>query len=323
MDTTERAKWLADRRTGIGGTDIAAILSLSPYAGPIDVWMDKKSLSTPKTETPEMRMGKKMESVIRELYEEETGFTVIQPGLCVHDSNPIIIGTPDGLVSPTSALERRILEIKTSRSSQGWGEAGTDQIPQHYLLQCIHYMAVCDCDYADVAVLIGGSDFRIYNLQRDVELERYLIETATAWWQKHIVGGVAPEIDGSEGAKRYLNYAYPRNVTPLKEATAEINELLALLLNLRTELDLKELEKSKIENQIKAFVGDGDGVEGINSKATWKLTKNSVKTDWEGIGVEYMESLPSTEAEGLRKKHTTTKPGARRFLLTTMVPALS
>ena len=314
MSEAERAEWLTARRAGIGGTDIAAILNMSPYAGPLDVWMDKKGVSTPKIETPEMRWGKKLETAIRERYEEETGWAVTQPGLQTHTLHPIMIGTPDGIVD--DGLGGRVLEIKTSRWSQGWGDPGTDLIPPHYLMQCSHYMAVCDLDRCDVAALIGGSDFRVYHLRRDFEIESYLTETATAWWQRHIIEDRPPGIDGSDGAKKYLEYKYPRNTAPLKTATDDLNILLAELEAARCGSVAAELVKNAIENRIKDFIGDADVVEGIIAGATWKLTKDGVKTDWESVGKSLLGLISITEAERLVKKHTVPKPGLRRFLFT-------
>jgi putative phage-type endonuclease len=39
--TIERAEWLEVRKTGIGGSDAAAAVGLSPYKSPLELWLEK------------------------------------------------------------------------------------------------------------------------------------------------------------------------------------------------------------------------------------------------------------------------------------------
>ncbi|MDP3766551.1 MAG: YqaJ viral recombinase family protein, partial [Dehalococcoidia bacterium] len=76
------AAWLAARRAGIGGTDAAAILGLSPFRTPLDVYLDKTGAAQDeRTETQPMRWGKALEPVIAEAVEERIGRHVRMPTL--------------------------------------------------------------------------------------------------------------------------------------------------------------------------------------------------------------------------------------------------
>ena len=65
---------------------------------------------------------------------------------------------------------KKLLECKTANLySQGdWGEPGTDAIPLPYLCQCLWYLGITNLPEIDVAVLLGGSDLRIYTITRDL-----------------------------------------------------------------------------------------------------------------------------------------------------------
>lgn len=316
MNAIDRAAWLERRRTGIGGSDIGAILGFSPWATPYSVWLDKKGLSEPKPETPEMKMGHRLEPVIADMYSEVTGNTLITAGLTVHPNFSFILGTPDRLVANGGNTG---LEIKTAnpfRAAKEWGEPGTDEIPQNYLLQCVWYQAITNRDVWDVAVLIGGSDFRIYKIHRDRDLENALIERADDWWTQYIIGNEEPPIDGSNAARDYITRRFPRNVEPLKIATADVNDILATLAATRKEVAAAEEKKAILENQVELFIGDAAGVESDAFRATWKNSKDSEKTDWEAMARALLDRFDTPVSAEILSSFTTLKPGSRRFLFT-------
>ena len=51
--TTNRAEWLKARRSGIGGSDVAAILGLNRYKSALDIYNDKISTEEPKDQQSE------------------------------------------------------------------------------------------------------------------------------------------------------------------------------------------------------------------------------------------------------------------------------
>ncbi len=75
----------------------------------------------------------------------------------------------------------------TLRSSawlqQEWGEEGSDDVPLYYLTQCAHYMEVMNYDRWYLAVLIGGQEFRWFQMERDVMVAANLIDKCKEFWQ--------------------------------------------------------------------------------------------------------------------------------------------
>ena len=170
-----------ERRTGIGGSDAPAALGLSPWRSPFDLWEEKVGLAEPQAQNEPMLWGKLLEDVIRGEYARRTGFEVTyRKELIRHPTRPWQFVHLDGEVAHDY---RRILEVKSARTQQGWGEPETDEIPQPYLVQCHHAMLVTDSEVCDVAVLIGGNDFRIYQVRRDADIEQQLTEGEAAFWE--------------------------------------------------------------------------------------------------------------------------------------------
>lgn len=187
-----REDWLQQRRTGVGGSDVAAILGLSKYKTPLQVYQEKRGEIEPQADNDAMRWGRYLEPVVRQAYADETGNEVrVIDQLVRHPIYEHMIANLDGFVIPETG-PRRVFEAKTARTADGWGEPGSDQIPQPYLLQVQHYMAVTGFVVADVAVLIGGSDFRLYEVPEDRELQDMLCDACTEFWGR-VKAGEPPE----------------------------------------------------------------------------------------------------------------------------------
>lgn len=307
--------WLTERQTGLGGTDGAAILGLSKYSGPYDVWCQKKGFVPPKAETAAMRWGTILESVVAEAYAERTGKKVWNPAtLMRHPQHDFIIGTPDRLILD----EKRGLECKTSgqHMADHWGPEGTDEVPAHYLVQCAHYMALTNLPVWDLAVLIGGNDFRIYTIHRDEDFEKQYIAALVEWWQRHIIDGHQPEITGEISVADTLAARFPREQTGISlDADASINADLHKLAE--TKEQIKELEETErlLSNKIKASMGEADSMIGDGIKATWKAPKQTIKVDWFTVADQLMRLLPNETTHGIIKACTTVVQPTRRFLV--------
>lgn len=200
-------EWRKNRGTYIGGSDVAAILGLSPYpqATPGNVWAEKvRALERfaagdenlePDMQTRFTHWGKRLESVVLDEYELRIGVKVPRNPFTLyrHPQHPFIGGTLDGDVFALPSGDKRIAEVKTTDTwvqyrSQMWGPDGSDEVPDWYYAQAMQYMivrrahgeAVTMCDFA---VLIGGNDFRILHVRYDEEIAETMIAKQVEFWQ--------------------------------------------------------------------------------------------------------------------------------------------
>lgn len=88
-----------------------------------------------------------------------------------------------------------IVEAKTARDDEDWGEEGTDQIPVWYRAQCLWYLDVLGVQRCHVAVLIGLSDYREYVVDYDLA-DALLQRQAGAEFMRTLAAGERPDIDG-------------------------------------------------------------------------------------------------------------------------------
>ena len=122
-----------------------------------------------------------------------------------------MLATPDRLVLDADGQVERILEIKASFGAwDEWGDEGTDEIPDAYVIQVQHQMEVLNIDICDVAVLLSGYNFRVYTVFRNDALAQKLIEQCGSFWNDNVLPISPPPVDGSPRNRRTATRAPKR-----------------------------------------------------------------------------------------------------------------
>ena len=282
------------RRRYIGGSDAATVLGISPFLTPLDLYQRIIGIGEQETEpTPAMVWGTRLEPAVLAAYEHQEGERITERQVeASSDRYGFIVGHIDGVTS-----NGVLVEAKTARSAEGWGEPGTDEIPMHYLAQCAHYLALTNAPRCDVPVLIAGSDFRVYRVARDATVCANLIAREVEFWRKHVEAGVPPPPVNSQEANRRW-----REVTgKVIAVTGELLGLLNDLASARAEQKKLDAVTEKIELAIKVSLGDASAIvdESGNPLATWK-TQTSSRLDQKLLAATYPEV-----ASACRKESTT------------------
>ena len=317
----ERKAWLEARRSGIGGSDAAAILGLDPFRSPMSVWVSKVRPDLLEPEDHQwLSIGTKMEPVIDALYQEEKRIVTVKPEeIMRHPKYPEIAGNPDRLSVD------RVVELKNETVHvDRYGDFGTDQVPDHVLIQVAIYMAITQKEVADIAVLHAGSRFGIYTVRRDAELERDIIERLRQWWSDYVVTKREPPIDASRDWAAYIEKKFPQNRGEIVKVPrdSEIDQDMRSISVMRTAMAESQRHLDLIENRVKKFIGDADGIEGDFGRITWRRSKDTVEdvTDWEQFANCLYEefSIPLARfvaiRDGFTKHGVVTRQGSRRFV---------
>jgi putative phage-type endonuclease len=255
--------WHELRRQGIGGSDAAVALGLSKYKTPLALWEEKQGLVSPADDNEPMFWGRTLEPVIRQVYSDRTGRTVrMADGIIKSASYPFMLANLDGFTD-----DNRVVEIKTARSSADWGDEGTDQIPIPYFCQVQHYMSVTGFGVADVAVLIGGSDFRLYEIPADAEFQEMMIEREADFWH-HVTSNTPPPP---------LTYAdmlstYKQSSAAIVVASQDAAFAIRSLKDIKEQLNALEEAEKHLKAIIMGAIGNADTLADIDGKilATWK-----------------------------------------------------
>jgi len=264
---------IATRHLTLGASEIGAVAGLNPWQSAHDVWLEKMQL-VEHVDNARTRIGDRFEAVVRDMYCEDQGCEVAHFGTIVHSRFRWLSATPDSCVFGA----RRLLEVKIVgwRVAPHWGTA-EDAIPDYYRSQVEQQMEVCDADSCDVAAVIGGTDYRIYRIQRDRSLAARLIEIGQEFWERHVLTREPPPVDGTEGARRMLGVLYPKNRRPLAKASALAEDLVRRL----ADLEVLETQRLEVENKLKAEIADQEGLVGDGWSVTYRAdVRNRRRLHW-------------------------------------------
>ena len=275
-----REQWLAERRKGIGGSDAAAACGLDPFKTRLRLYLEKRGEVAEEDISQKMsvRFGNRLEQAVADEYEQQTGQKVARVNRILQSkTHPFMLANLDRRIIGS----RRILEIKTTgywaaKSDEDWGPAGTDLVPIRYMMQVQHYMHVAEASGADLAVLIGGQEFRCYTIQRDKALIDLLIEHETDFWRRVQQGDPPPAVSLDDSLSRF-----PVAQDRVVYATDEIAEMVGVLSDHKRYEKERKAEIEAIKARVTEFMGDGNVLMlGQTPIATWKnRAKTSLDTD--------------------------------------------
>lgn len=276
-----RPEWLRERQKSLGTSDIGALLGISTFRKPLQVYAEKRrDPITGKPLVPEgepseaMLWGVRLEDVVRRHYADETGRKIWHREHCLfrHPELPFHCSL-DGIAIDRKTKASRILEIKTAWAAKDWGEEGSDDIPLSYVAGVQWSMGILGPDWtlADVAVLFGGNKYRCYTVERDDGIIKQMQEEALTFWMR-TENGQPPEVtDGSEQTRKALEALYrPREEGKILEADLMTVTAMDSLGEIKEKLKELEAEKKRCENIICAAIGPELGVADGQTIYTWK-----------------------------------------------------
>lgn len=250
-----------DRRQFIGGSDVAAVLGISPWTTPLQCWERKTALQRPAdTDSKVKRRGRRWEAVVAEMLTErlqEQGHTVEIVGSgrrYIDPALPFLAAEIDYEVRLDGAQEITNVELKTVHPFKAgeWGEDGTDSAPIYYTAQTMHGLGVTSRQHGITAALFGADDLQVYPLERDIETLGAMRARCIQFWQL-VELGIRPDPTTLADLDRL--YRGDVGAPPLEASDALAAQVLRLRA-LRAQGKAIEAERDQVEFAIKAALGD-------------------------------------------------------------------
>lgn len=199
--SNERAKdWHERRREFVGASEVAAILGLSPYSKPFDVWAVKKGIVEPFKGNEATRLGQTLESSILDHAEGVLGNLDRDVEVVNETRCGVVRATLDGI-----SHDRHVVECKTAGLLSGhaadWGDEGvvtsSNQVPTHYWVQVQIQLAVADAQRGSIFALLPRRGICRFEIDRDDAVVSEMLQRVNDWWVKHVVGNQEPDIFGA------------------------------------------------------------------------------------------------------------------------------
>jgi len=300
-----REQWLKLRQTGLGGTDVAAVLGLSPYKTALDVYLEKTGAKQPPRDNVKMKAGRMLEDVVALWWALENGYKVRRDfKVRFHHKHRCLLANIDRLiVANGSNRGSGVLEVKTTSGFvfKRWEEKG---LPPDTYCQIMHYLNVTGHRWGRVAILVDGYDLRDIPVVYDKEYIDLMTRQLLSFWKEHVEKRVPPEPVNEKDIKSLWPKAEDEKVVQADETTLKtVNRLV----DVTTQLTDLSAQKKELELQIKLLLKDATILAAGDTRlVTWKQARDSLKFD----AAKFREEQPA-----LYEKYSQTSPGSRRFLL--------
>lgn len=258
-------EWLAYRRQGIGGSDVAAILGISPFRTARDLYDDKLNIASAVDDTGNwvaLEMGHLLEPLVAQIFTKKTGLEVFQiKKMFRHPQYPFMLADVDYFVRlPNGKIA--ILEIKTTNynAKDHWWKDGKECVPVYYETQGRHYMAVMDMDEIFYCCLYGNNEDEVIirHLCRDREYEQEMIYLEREFWHDYILTRIPPPYteDGSlilESLRRRLGAA--DKTVPAIQLDNDLSATMLRYLRLQEQKQQEETRVKTLDAEMQRLKG--------------------------------------------------------------------
>ena len=287
----DRSEWLSVRTRGIGGSDIAAIAGVSPWATPLSVYLDKIGEAPKQDETEAMRWGTILEDVVaREYARRHPEYTIRRVNAVLqHPEVPYFIGNIDREIR-RAGHPPMLLEIKTTSA---WN-AGSwrDDVPDHVMCQVQWYLGILGWQTAVVAVLIGGQDYREIEIARDDEIIEQLQTIGRRFWEEHVIPRRAPAPEA--GDVDTVAAMYPESNGQEIDLTPLAQDVLREYDEARAIEEAARQRRQAAEAKLKQLLGDHERALVGNRRVSWptvvtrRLDTAALRADHPDIYEQYV-----------------------------------
>ena len=295
-----------DRTKFIGGSDIAAILGISPWRTAVQLWKDKitpRVADDGRPKRKQLSRGHRWESVVAEMLVEElrskgrTVEVVSSNKRYIDETFPYFACEIDFELKLDGADEITNCELKTVHpfKMHEWGDSGSDELPVWYTAQAMWGLGITGRRECIVAPLFGADEIRTYPVLRDDETITAMREKASEFWNAHVL----PKIPPKPRILADLDVLFPTDSEAgALLADADLTERLLRLRAVDRELKARYAEFDALEFEIKRAMGDcTEIVIGDKTAVTWKARAHSY-LDQAGLKEAYPQIVKDFTRKG-------------------------
>lgn len=277
-----------DRTGYLGGSDMAAILGIDPFKTRLHVYLSAIGEPAHQDETDAMAFGTMMEEPIARLLAHKTGREVLEAEhQVVHPEHDFLCARVDRQFDDEHGIEIKNVGRGMSRH---WGPSGDPLgVAEHYLPQVHFYMVLGGYQRFTVVAYFGGSDLRIYNVERDDELSGLIIESAVEFWRSHVEPRIPPDPDFEHArTPELIRKLYPGTTGEVIQASEDSEQWAAVYADAISRAKVYEAAANSAKQHLLWAMGEAAVLEFDDGS---KLKRNLVKRKgYEVAATEYMQA---------------------------------
>ena len=295
-----RKDWLLERAKSIGASDSSAVLGINPWKSNVELWLEKTNPEAllDQPDNLNMRLGRDMEPILRQLFTEETGLQVRQDNHIRYDDEyPFLSTNLDGRI----VGDKVPIELKTT------GMVWDGMIPDNYFCQLQHQMMVTKSPYIYFAVLVLSNFGKQFIVEKYERNERFIADMRSKmvdFWMNHVVTGIAPDPVSVKDARLLYKDTIQESVIEgsfdmitICEKIKDYNKDIKKIKSKADELRVDIMDTMK-EDEIMTYKG--------SILSTWKKSKGKVKFDLNKFKKDHPE---------IYEEYATQKDGNRMLII--------
>ena len=281
---------LGGRGGTIGGTSWGALLGLSRWKTPHDIWMRVKGLEEEIVPNEAMKDGLRLEPIVSHLAQLELGGELLDPAEFVDadGASSATVRWPKPFGNFSASIDRMMyndgkllgpVELKTMSSRGTWGDGPVDYMLQLQSYIWCHHLWESEegreCNWgalvglqaprevfrlirteedAEKALACGAAELRVNIVERDPEFMTQVVPYFLRWWQKYVVGNEPPPVDATDACTKALQAHYAERSGEV-EATEDIWEVAAERESVRLQLSKLGEQKTELDNKLRSLLG--------------------------------------------------------------------
>ena len=310
-----------ERRQGIGGSDVGAIMGANPYCSIVKLYKEKKGEIPPPTLNHAMEWGNILEDVIAKKYASDNNLyfdpdaiplnheseyvpcpegslgVIYKPKIVRSPSKPWAYAHPDFFVQTGEPDKYDLSGIEVKTVSEGmyrkyWAD---NTIPPWQYYQVVWYSIVTGIDHWKLVGLaphlrLSTDPILVHDLYIDADTKSTVMTKVHLFWSD-LQNNTVPHIDKPSEAD--LKLLYPTNTMDLIQSSTTIDASVKRLYDVRLQLKPLEEEQESLKNMIKSHMGNAGRLISQEGEelASFKSPKSKVKTDYKAIHDLFVQDL--------------------------------
>jgi len=282
-----RAEWLRVRNDPVegylGASDIAAVCGMSKWSTPRHVFMVKKGLVTVEDNLP-MKVGRMLEPLVAQEFADYVGipFSDLRKGeLTRHHKYGFLGCNPDYLWDSPEGLANIQCKTCGQYASGDFGQSGTDEVKDEYLLQSGYEMWLTGAKIGYLPILIGNAEFRVFKFTWTETMQaivKHAAEEARTFWHDYFLANVPPPLMGLDVDQRLVTDMYRSPDDTLVNSNPDIEKECKGFAELQAEAEKLEAEINRRKNVFREFIGNASGVHTTEGIVTWRPDRNGKRS---------------------------------------------
>jgi predicted phage-related endonuclease len=324
-----------ERRQGIGGSDVGAIMGANPYSSIIKVYKDKKGEIPPLEMNHAMEWGHILEDVIAKKYADDNNYHFDLYGLPLNNKSPYVgfpddkdgvlykprivrggeyqsdvpswaYAHPDGFVQlgDPDNFELSGIEIKTVSEGMWRKYWANDEIPPWQFYQVVWYSIITGIDHWKLVGLaphlrMSCDPMLVHDIYVDADLKTRVLHKVNDFWTC-LQSDTIPHID--KPSEMDIKLLYPTNTMDMVQSSGTIDAAVHRLYDVRMDLKPLEEEEESLKNMIKSHMGNAGKLISQEGEelASFKSPKARVKVDYKSIVDDFRKILKERGSDAMQ-----------------------